>query len=256
MRNSQIKGRVIGVGVGPGDPDLITLKAVKILQKADIIIYPALEKTPSLARSIAAQHVPSGIQEYCLNLPMSPDPAPARKVYDQAVIDLMPHVDAGKTLVVLCEGDPLFYGSFMYLFERFSAVMPLEDLQIIPGVSSLMACAAEKQHPLAARNDVLTVLPAPVADKVIERALAQSDAIAFMKIGRHFQRLVALLTAKGELERASYIERATLPTQKIKRLQDVSSQSAPYFSMILWHRRGRASTDISVDMIHPDANSN
>lgn len=234
-------GRITAIGVGPGDPNLMTLKAVRLLQQADIIVYPALEQTPSLAREIAAPHLPENCQEYCLHLPMSPDPAPAQKVYDQAVLDLIPLLHQGKSLAILCEGDPLFYGSFMYLLERFMAEIPEDHIEIVPGVSSLMACAAVTRHPLAARNDMLTIVPAPSEDALIEKAICENEAIAFMKIGRHFERLVALLKAHDQIENAVYIERATLPTQKMMPLSEAIGLKIPYFSMILWHRRGRAS---------------
>ena len=232
-----MKGQLHGVGVGPGDPDLITLKALKVLQAADIIAYPALEEGDSLARAIAAPHIPEGKEEFAIRMPMLVDRFPAMEVYDQAAERIAASLEAGKSVAVLCEGDPFFYGSFMYLFGRLAERHPVE---VIPGISSLMACAAALSAPLAARNDVLTILPAPLEDVVLEARLAASDSVAIVKVGRHFERVRALLERLGLADEASYVERATMENQRVLSLRDVDASAVPYFSMILVHRRGRA----------------
>ena len=232
-----MKGRLHGVGVGPGDPDLITLKALKVLQAADLIAYPALEQGDSLARAIAAQHIPEGREEFAIRMPMLLDRFPAMEVYDRAAERISTALDSGKSVAVLCEGDPFFYGSFMYLFGRLADRHPVE---VIPGVSSLMACAAALSMPLAARNDVLTILPAPLDDTVLEARLRATDAAAIVKVGRHFERVRALLERLDLAEDAHYVERATLENQRVLPLRDVDGTAVPYFSMILVHRRGRA----------------
>jgi precorrin-2/cobalt-factor-2 C20-methyltransferase len=232
-----MKGQLHGVGVGPGDPDLITLKALKVLQAADVIAYPALEEGDSLARAIAAPHIPEGKEEFAIRMPMLVDRFPAMEVYDQAAERIGASLEAGKSVAVLCEGDPFFYGSFMYLFGRLAERHPVE---VIPGISSLMACAAALSAPLAARNDVLTILPAPLEDAVLEARLAASDSVAIVKVGRHFERVRALLERLGLADEASYVERATMEKQRVLSLRDVNASAVPYFSMILVHRRGRA----------------
>ncbi|MDG2285349.1 MAG: precorrin-2 C(20)-methyltransferase [Alphaproteobacteria bacterium] len=232
-----MKGQLHGVGVGPGDPDLITLKALKVLQAADVIAYPALEEGGSLARAIAAPHIPEGKEEFAIRMPMLVDRFPAMEVYDQAAERIGASLEAGKSVAVLCEGDPFFYGSFMYLFGRLAERHPVE---VIPGISSLMACAAALSAPLAARNDVLTILPAPLEDAVLEARLAASDSVAIVKVGRHFERVRALLERLGLADEASYVERATMEKQRVLSLRDVNASAVPYFSMILVHRRGRA----------------
>ena len=232
-----MKGRLHGVGVGPGDPDLITLKALKVLRAADVIAYPALEEGDSLARAIAAPHIPEGREEFAIRMPMLVDRFPAMEVYDQAAERISKALDDGKSVAVLCEGDPFFYGSFMYLFGRLADRHPVE---VIPGVSSLMACAAALSAPLAARNDVLTVLPAPLDDAVLEARLQATDAAAIVKVGRHFERVRALLERLNLAADAHYVERATMENQRVLLLRDVDETAVPYFSMILTHRRGRA----------------
>lgn len=232
-----MKGRLHGVGVGPGDPDLITLKALKVLRAANIIAYPALEEGDSLARAIAAPHIPEGREEFAIRMPMLVDRFPAMEVYDQAAARISEALDNGKSVAVLCEGDPFFYGSFMYLFGRLA---DRHRVEVIPGVSSLMACAAALSAPLAARNDVLTVLPAPLEDLVLEARLAATDSAAIVKVGRHFERIRALLERLNLAENAHYVERATMENQRVLPLLDVDETAVPYFSMILIHKRGRA----------------
>ena len=237
MGRGGVTGRLFGVGVGPGDPDLITLKALKVLQGADMIAYPAPETGASLARAIAAPHIPEGREEFAIRMPMLVDRFPATEVYDQAAERISAALDQGRSVVVLCEGDPFFYGSFMYLFGRLADRHPVE---VIPGVSSLMACAAALSAPLSARNDVLIVLPAPLNDTVLEARLGLADAVAIVKIGRHFERIRALLERTGLADDARYVERATMDNQQVLALSAVDETAVPYFSMILVHRRGRA----------------
>ncbi len=230
-------GRLYGVGVGPGDPDLITLKALKVLRAANLIAYPAPETGESLARSIADKHIPKGLEEFAIRMPMLADRFPAQDVYDQAAQRIGDALERGRTVAVLCEGDPFFYGSFLYLFGRLAGDHTVE---VVPGVSSLMACAAALSAPLAARNDVLTILPAPLDDETLTARLAEAEAIAIVKLGRHFERVRTLLRQNGLAHDARYIEHATMADQRILRLDEVDAATVPYFSMVLAHRRGTA----------------
>ena len=175
-------GTLYGLGIGPGDPELITLKALRLLQAADVVAYPAPEQGDSLARRIVAPHLSGGQAELAIRMPLSVARFPAQAVYEQAAGDLAAHLKAGRNVAVLCEGDPFLYGSFMYLFGRLSEDFPVE---IVPGVSSLTACAAALQYPLVSRNDVLTVIPAPLDDETIAHKLLHTDAAAILKLGRH-----------------------------------------------------------------------
>jgi precorrin-2/cobalt-factor-2 C20-methyltransferase len=158
---------------------------------------------------------------------------PAREIYDEAALEIAAHLQAGRDVAVLCEGDPFFYGSFMYLFERLTSVF---DIEIVPGVSSLMACSAALRRPLAARNDSLAIIPAPLPDRQIMELLERSDAAAIMKIGRHFIRIRELVKRAGLTHAAGYLERVGLENQRILPLGQVEEDSAPYFSMILIYK--------------------
>ncbi|USG62299.1 precorrin-2 C(20)-methyltransferase [Sneathiella marina] len=230
-------GTLYGLGIGPGDPDLITVKALKILQATPVLAYPALEDGDSLARAIVAPHLVAPKTEIAIRIPMTVDRAPAQKAYDIAAREIGHHLTSGQNVVVLCEGDPFFYGSFMYLFGRIAEKFPVE---VIPGVSSLTACATALQSPLSARNDVLTVLPAPLPSDALAAQLNATDSAAIMKVGRHFERVRDLIVELGLEENARYIERATMDNQKILPLREVAANAAPYFSMILIHKRGQA----------------
>ena len=165
-------------------------------------------------------------------VPMRVERFPAQQVYASAAEQIATHLDAGTDVAVLCEGDPFFYGSFMYLFARLADRFPVE---IVPGVSSLTACAAALKRPLTARNDVLTVLPGPLPDAELRQRIEAAQAIAIMKVGRHLPRIRALLDEMGLTANAGYIERASLVAEHVSKLAD-APDNAPYFSMILIYR--------------------
>jgi len=226
-----------GLGVGPGDPELITLKALRLLKAAPVLAYPAPETGDSLARQIVAEHLPGGQTEIAIRMPMVVSRFPAQEIYDWAEGELGGHLEEGSDVAVLCEGDPFFYGSFMYLFGRLAERFTVE---VVPGVSSLTACAASLGAPLAARNDVLVVVPAPLPEEELAARLETVEAAAIIKVGRHFEKVRRVLRDLGLADRARYVERATMATQKILPLEAVTSEEVPYFSMILLHRRGEA----------------
>ncbi|MDA0787437.1 MAG: precorrin-2 C(20)-methyltransferase [Proteobacteria bacterium] len=231
------RGTVIGIGVGPGDPELITLKGARILSRAAVVAYPAPETGDSLARAIAAPHLRPGATEIAIRMPLSSNRFPVEAVYDRAAAEIATYLAQGQDVAVLCEGDPFFYGSFMYVFARLAEDWPVE---VVPGVSSLTACAAVTGTALAALTDVLTILPGPLPDDVLRARLGETDAAAIIKVGRHLPRIRALLDEMGLTDRAQYVERATMDRQVVSPLEAVSEAAAPYFSMILIHKRGVA----------------
>ncbi|MEM7271138.1 MAG: precorrin-2 C(20)-methyltransferase [Pseudomonadota bacterium] len=224
-----MSGTLYGVGLGPGDPDLMTLKAHRLISQADVIAYPAPAGGDSFARSIAAEAINSKATEIVIPIPMAIERFPAQDIYDKAVAEIRPHLDAGRDVITLCEGDPFFYGSFMYLFARLAEDYATE---IIPGVASMTACAAAAQLPLCARNEVLTVIPGPLEEEALKARLQTSGAAAIMKVGRHLPKLRRIIEDLGLTDRADYVERATLPNEKRMKLADAPDK-APYFSMIL-----------------------
>ncbi len=224
-----MSGTLIGVGVGPGDPELMTLKAARLIGAARVIAYPAPDDGPSLARQIASSVIPQDACEIPMIVPMRAERFPAQAVYADAAAAIAKQLDAEHDVIVLCEGDPFFYGSFMYLFARLSADYPSE---IVPGVSSLGGCAAALRRPLVARNDTLCVLPGTLPDSTLRDRIEASDAVAIMKVGRHLPRLRALIDTMSLTARAGYVAHASLPGALACPLAD-APQTAPYFSMIL-----------------------
>ncbi|MES0809989.1 precorrin-2 C(20)-methyltransferase [Roseibium sp. SCPC15] len=234
-----MSGTLYGIGLGPGDPELMTLKAHRLISSAEVIAYPAPDSGESFARSIASASIPADAREIPIIVPMRVDRFPAQEIYDKAAGEIAEVLASGQDVVTLCEGDPFFYGSFMYLFERLSDRF---DIEIVPGVTSLTACAAQLQRPLTSRNDVLTVIPGPLPDEDIRQKINEAQAVAIMKVGRHLARLKALLGDMNLLDRAGYVERASLSEQKVHRLIDLETDTAPYFSMILIYKGEEAWT--------------
>ena len=222
-------GILYGVGVGPGAPDLMTLRAARLIESATVVAYPTLAGAASFARSIAAGLIPAGVTEIVMDVPMSTDREPAQAAYDLGAAQIAAALDAGQNVVCLCEGDPFFYGSFMYLFARLSARYRVE---IVPGVTSVTACAAVAGLPLVARNERLTVLPGPLPEPELRARIEGAESVVIMKVGRHLPKIRAVIADLGLTDKATYIERATLPEQVVLPLAD-APDIAPYFSMIL-----------------------
>ncbi len=224
-----MNGKLYGIGLGPGDPELMTLKAVRLIGHAACIAYPTLESGSSFARSIAENHIMDGTQEIAIEIPMSVARKPAQDAYDKGAVEIRTVLEAGKDVVVLCEGDPFFYGSFMYLFSRLSDDF---DVEIVPGVNSVSACASVVERPLVARSEVLTIVPATLPAEELAQKIANAEAISVMKVGRHLSKVKDILAEQNLMDFAHYVERATLPNQKVMPLAD-APDVAPYFSMIL-----------------------
>jgi len=223
------QGTLFGVGLGPGAPDLITLRAARLIGGASVIAYPTLAGGSSFARAIAADIIPAGITEIVMDVPMTTAREPAQAAYDAGAARIATELEAGRNVVCLCEGDPFFYGSFMYLYARLSTRFRVE---VVPGVSSLTASAARAGMPLAARNERLTVLPGPLPAAELRARIEGAQSVVIMKVGRHLPKIRAVIADLGLTGRAVYVERATLPEEVVLPLAD-APQVAPYFSMIL-----------------------
>jgi len=230
-----MSGTLYGLGIGPGDPELITLKALNILKRVPVIAYPGPETGDSMARGIVEGHLPGGQDEIHIRTPMVTGDFPNNEVYDKYAALIAERLDVGQDVAVLCEGDPFFYGSFMYIFTRLAEAY---ETEIVPGVSSLMACAAEARFPLTARKDVLTILPGPLDEAELERRLADTQAAAIMKVGRHLDKIIRVLNKLDLSDSAFYVERATMNNSRAVPISQLTEPKAPYFSMILVHKRG------------------
>ena len=223
-------GRLYGIGVGPGDPELITLKALRILQAVPVVAYQSAEDKNSVARGIIASHLLGNQIEVGFHFPRSLDPEAAKPLIDRAIAPIEAYLDRGLDVGVICMGDPMFYGSFMYLYTRLSDRFATE---IVPGICSPMASAAVLGVPLSYRNDIFSVLSATLPIEILETQLLNADAVAIIKLSRHFEKVRSLLSKLGMLDRAQYIERATMSDQKIMAIAEVDAATVPYFSMIL-----------------------
>lgn len=222
-------GTLYGIGLGPGDPELMTLKAARLISGARVVAYPSLAGGDSFARSIAANHIASDAREIVMDVPMTVERQPAQDAYDIGADAIRAALVAGEDVVCLCEGDPFFYGSFMYLYARLAEDFTVE---VVPGVTSMTACAGTMGMPLAARNEVLTVIPGPLDETSMRARVAASDSVVIMKVGRHLDKIRRVLEAEGLTDHAAYVERASLANEVRLPLAQ-APEKAPYFSMIL-----------------------
>jgi precorrin-2/cobalt-factor-2 C20-methyltransferase len=222
-------GLLFGLGVGPGDPELLTLKALRLLRAVPVVAYPAPEHGNSFARSIVAAWIERHQREIAIRFPMRPGPPPV-EIYDGAAAELAAELEDGRDVALLCQGDPLFYGSFINVFTRLAGRYQIE---IVPGVSSLTACAAAAATPLVSRDDTLAVIPATLDEDQIAARLAASESVAIVKLGRHIAKVRRVLDRLGLLDGAVCIEHATLPTQRVAPFACINPDLAPYFSTVL-----------------------
>jgi precorrin-2/cobalt-factor-2 C20-methyltransferase len=240
-----MSGRLIGVGVGPGDPELVTLKAIRTLNEADLVAHFARNGSAGRARATVAGHLRPGIQELALRYPVTIEiskDAPAyqnamREFYDAAALSLAAHLDAGRVVAVICEGDPLFYGSYMHLHVRLAPRFPAA---VVAGVSGFSGCWSAAAMPIAQGDDVFTVIPGTLPQEAITRCLDGADAAVVMKLGRNLPKVRRALAQSGRLDRAIYVERGTMPDAVVMRLADKHDDAAPYFALVLvpgWEAR-------------------
>ena len=230
--------RLIGIGVGPGDPGLVTLNAIAALNAADVVAHFAKDGNASNARTIAAAHLKPGVEELPLLYPVTteiPKQDAAyrdaiRRFYDRAAEAIAARLDGGRVVAVIAEGDPLFYGSYMHLHVRLSSRYPTE---VIAGVTGMSGCWSAVGAPIAQGDDVFTVLPATLPEFELERRLADTDAAIVMKIGRHLAKVRRALDRAGRLDRAIYVERGTMANAAIMPLVDKLDTIAPYFAIVL-----------------------
>lgn len=233
MSQAQKIATLYGVGVGPGDPELLTLKGHRLISSSPVIVYPVNAKGESLARDIVAESINPDALELPIHVPMKTAREPASVAYDGAADEIIIHLDQGRDVVFLCAGDPFFYGSFMYLFQR---IKKTHNVKTIPGVTSLTACAAALEQPLASRDDVLSVIPATLPEDRLKAELTGIESAVIVKVGRHFEKLRKILAELDLTDYASIVERATCEGEKITPLSDMPAGERPYFSTILIYR--------------------
>lgn len=231
-------GRFAVVGIGPGDPDLITIKAARIVAGAAVVAYHAGVRKQSHARRIAAALIPADAIEEELRYPVTTGSTdhPGGYVgamadfYESCAVRLAAHLDTGRDVVLLAEGDPLFYGSSMYLHDRFKEVY---ETEVVPGVPAFAAATAAISTPLVRQTDVLTVLPGTLPEPELARRLADTDAAIIMKLGRTFPAVRSALAQAGRLAGSWYVERASQAEERWLPVAEVDPDSVPYFSLIV-----------------------
>ena len=231
-------GRLFGVGVGPGDPELLTLKAARIIGAVDVIAYHAARHGRSNARAVVASLLRAEQIDVPLIYPVTAERALPPEGYDAAMlafydgsaVALAAHLDAGRDVAVLCEGDPFFYGSYMYVHDRLAARYVTE---VVPGVSSVMAAAVRLGTPLVRRDTELVIVPGTLSEDDLCARLSGGGAYAIMKLGRHFGKVRAALERSGAIDRALYIERATMDGERVVPVRDVDPAEVPYFSLVI-----------------------
>jgi|SRR5438105_2777587 len=237
--------RLVGVGVGPGDPELLTLKAIRVLNEADVVAHFAKPGGASNARAIVANHLKPGVSELALQFPVTRElPKDSRAYcsrldafYDDAAAKIAAHLEAGRSVAVLCEGDPLFYGSYMHLQVRLTGRYPTE---VVAGITGMSGSWSATGIPIAQGDDVFTVLPGTLPECELERRLADADAAVVIKLGRNLAKVRRALQQSGRIDAAIYVERGTTPEAIMLPLTAKPADDAPYFALVLvpgWERR-------------------
>jgi len=228
----KMTGQLFGLGLGPGDPELVTLKALRLLRAATVVAYPAPQGGDSFARSIVAEWIAPEQREIAIPFPMRPGPPPT-ELYDAAAATIAGELDRGHDVAFLCQGDPFFYGSFAAVFTRLA---PRYRVTIVPGVSSLVACAAAAAAPLVQRDETVIVIPATLPESDLIRRLETCDTAAIIKLGRHAGKVRGVLAALDLLDGAIYVERASQQRERVARFAEIDPASVPYFAMALVRR--------------------
>jgi precorrin-2/cobalt-factor-2 C20-methyltransferase len=223
-------GTLYGVGVGPGDPELMTVKAWRLISMAKVIAYLAANGGDSTARTIASPFIPDDAEEIIIDMPMRVERAAGQAAYDAGAIEIAAHLSKGEDVVMLCEGDPFFYGSFMHMFERLSEKF---KTVVVPGVTSITAAASAIGQPLCERDEVLKVLPATMAEEDLRRELSTTSAAAIIKVGRHFGKVKRVLASLNLENNATAVERATHTDQIIRDVRQIADDTLPYFTTII-----------------------
>jgi precorrin-2/cobalt-factor-2 C20-methyltransferase len=227
-------GVLYGIGLGPGDPELLTFKALRVLRSVAVIAYPAPEGGDSFARGIVAQWLDRGQEEIAIRFPMRPGPPP-QEIYRGAMAQIEAVLQAGNDVAYLCAGDPLLYGSFAGLLAALDPGVPVA---IVPGVPSITACAASAGVALVQRDETLSVVPATLPEEELAAALAGIEAAVVIKLGRHFPKLRRVLHRLGLLEAAIYVEYASWSSERVAALAAVDPGTVPYFATALVRRGG------------------
>lgn len=238
------RGTIYGLGLGPGEPDLMSVRADRLLRSARHVAYFRKAGKPGQARRIVDGMLPADAVEYAMEYPVTTeipveDPAynaALSAFYADCAARLRALSDVGETVIVLCEGDPFFYGSFMHLYTRLMDSHPVE---VVPAITGMSGAWTATGQPITWGDDVLTVLMATLPEAELVRHMADTDALVVMKIGRNIDKVRRALQSAGRLGQAWLVEFATMPGQRVMRLAEAEGRVTPYFSIVLVHGQGR-----------------
>jgi precorrin-2/cobalt-factor-2 C20-methyltransferase len=236
-------GRIICCGLGPGDPDLISVRADREIRAATQIAYFRKKGRPGQARRIVEGILSRDVSEYPMEYPVTTELAFDSGEYVQLLADFydqwavrLERLAREDNIVVLCEGDPFFYGSFMHLYSRLQG---RAELDVIAGIPGMAGCWNVVGQPIALGDDVMTVLMGTLPEEELNRRVNNEDALVIMKTGRNLAKIRRALQAAGRLDRAWLIERGTMPGERVARLKEIESTDCPYFAIVLVHGHGR-----------------
>jgi precorrin-2/cobalt-factor-2 C20-methyltransferase len=228
------------IGVGPGDPELMTLKAARLIASAKVVAYFAKRGRRGNARTIAAEFIPGAAEELRLEYPFTSEVEVADKRYISGMTAFYAEcanrvgnrLASGDDVGLLCEGDPFFYGSSLALLDRLS---DRYSTVVVPGVTGMSGCWTRANTPMTHGNDVLIVLPGTLDEDTLSTRLAGNDAAVVMKVGRNFPKIRSALYRSGRADDAVYVERGTMPNERILSIAatEAMTDPAPYFALVL-----------------------
>ena len=239
-----MKGIIFGIGLGPGDPELLSLKAYNLIKKNKDIFFFRKKNSTGKVSQIAKKFHQKKTVEHVMEFPVTTEISFSSKEYKTLLSDFYDEccrrikliTNDKKNVIVLCEGDPFFYGSFMHLYERLKDT---EEIEIISGISGMTAAWNATKIPITWGDDVLTVVMGTMDENKIFKNIKYSDAIIFMKIGRHFEKILRIIKKSKLLKSAFLVEYASMPNEKVTKLIDFKGINVPYFSIIIIHGKGR-----------------
>ncbi|MFO6421599.1 precorrin-2 C(20)-methyltransferase [Hylemonella sp. W303a] len=236
-------GRIICAGLGPGDPELMSVRADRLVRSASHVAYFRKKGRPGQARKMVEGLLAPGVTEYAMEYPVTTELPFDSADYNDCLArfydgwaDRLAHEASARDVVVLCEGDPFFYGSFMHLYTRLRGRVAVD---VVPGIPGMVGCWWATGSPMTWGDDVLTVLMGTMPEDDLVRHIEAADAIAIMKTGRNLPRVRSALARAGKLEQAWLVQHGTMPQQQMSRLADTAHEVCPYFAIVLVHGQGR-----------------
>ncbi len=231
-------GTLYGLGLGPGDPELVTLKAARILREAPVVAHFRKRGRPGHARTIAEPHMRAAVVEAAFEYPVTTEidfrdelyVGVIRDFYTSSAKSIMQHLAEGRDVALLCEGDPFFYGSFLHMYDRIRSMHPVV---VVPGITGMSGCWTAAAAPITYGDDVLTVLPGTLDRAALAMHLKCADAAVIMKVGKNIKKIKDVLADAGRFADAIYVERGTMQGERVVPLAELKDGAVPYFSIIL-----------------------